>query len=535
MEIENEKLTSVVEELKELNGLNDFQLEATLEMSSHIDTLQGNLIHIFSGVSDLLEEFIKSVPAAVMSGFDALIDFEKTQERLRSREEETDQQKEDAEEEQCKSKGKEPKKVSSKFAEGMEDPFSGLLDGIVVTLGDVMMIVGRIVGAVKSFGGLLLSGLKLLLRGLTAPFTLIIAGITAIVLGIDQAISDFMSMEGDISDKIMAGIFGFIDGILKIVTIPLDMIKNGASWILEQLGFEEISKVLDSFSFTDFVDEITDSVLEVYMKLKNWLVSKISGIAAPVLRFLGFEETADSLEKVSSEYANRDEAKQIADMSKKEETSEGLFGWFKNRETKSSAKVSRNGRSSTRRENSDVSNSSSSVNENTNINGSISSSNENNVSAMNNSSNQNNVSAVNMQGNQYSTFHNISSNSVTGTPGTVKTSSGTILTALNPYSVPNQNTSFSSSSANHTSTALYEGSVSRSNDRQDLSNQMISEQNRLETTRNNFASSSSNNNTVAVSAPSTTVNTTNISSGNPSSPYDKGDRTHVRRGRYRNY
>ena len=140
-----------------------------------------------------------------------------------------------------------------------------------------------------------------------------------------------------------------------------------------------------------------------------------------------------------------------------------------------------------------------------------------------------------MQENQYSTFHNISSNSVTGTPGTVKTSAGTIQTALNPYSVPNQNTSFSSSSANYTSTALYEGSVSRSNHRQDLSNQMISEQNRLETTRNNFASSSSNNNTVAVNAPSTTVNTTNISSGNPSSPYDKGDRTHVRRGRYRNY
>jgi hypothetical protein len=48
----------------------------------------------------------------------------------------------------------------------------------------------------------------------------------------------------------------------RLITMPLDLLKNGISWIAEKLGFDEFSAVLDSFSFTGLFDKLVDGPLK---------------------------------------------------------------------------------------------------------------------------------------------------------------------------------------------------------------------------------------------------------------------------------
>jgi hypothetical protein len=43
-----------------------------------------------------------------------------------------------------------------------------------------------------------------------------------------------------------------------LYAIPLDMLKDLLSWIAEKLGFSEVAKVLDSFSFVDLFNKATE-------------------------------------------------------------------------------------------------------------------------------------------------------------------------------------------------------------------------------------------------------------------------------------
>jgi hypothetical protein len=45
--------------------------------------------------------------------------------------------------------------------------------------------------------------------------------------------------------------------VKDFIYIPLDMLKDLTSWIAEKLGFSEVAKVLDSFSFVDLFDKAT--------------------------------------------------------------------------------------------------------------------------------------------------------------------------------------------------------------------------------------------------------------------------------------
>ena len=56
-------------------------------------------------------------------------------------------------------------------------------------------------------------------------------------------------------------IVGFFGGVLDgLIFGMLDLVKDGISWIAGFLGFEEVEKFLDSFSFSDMFNEFLDDI-----------------------------------------------------------------------------------------------------------------------------------------------------------------------------------------------------------------------------------------------------------------------------------
>jgi hypothetical protein len=72
-------------------------------------------------------------------------------------------------------------------------------------------------------------------------------------------------------EKIFDGLLGGITKMIKgIFIVPLDLLKDGVSWLAEKMGFEEFSKVLDSFSFTDLFDKMVTKIGEIINGIANW-------------------------------------------------------------------------------------------------------------------------------------------------------------------------------------------------------------------------------------------------------------------------
>jgi hypothetical protein len=72
------------------------------------------------------------------------------------------------------------------------------------------------------------------------------------------AIDGFKGTDGNIVQKILGGLGGAIKGFMKLVTVPLDLVKSLISWIAGKFGFTEFEKLLDGFSFTELFGKAVD-------------------------------------------------------------------------------------------------------------------------------------------------------------------------------------------------------------------------------------------------------------------------------------
>ena len=84
-------------------------------------------------------------------------------------------------------------------------------------------------------------------------------------------------------DYIEAGIKGIIKGLGRLVTMPLDLLKDGISWIAGKLGFDQVEGMLDKFSFTELFDKMVDGVAEIVKKIFMFPVAVAAGGKAAVL------------------------------------------------------------------------------------------------------------------------------------------------------------------------------------------------------------------------------------------------------------
>jgi hypothetical protein len=149
------------------------------------------------------------------------------------------------------------------------------------------MITGLFTGLMT-----MLSPIVAALAPILLPIAAIAAAVTALVSGIMSFIDGFKNQEGTLLDKIFGGVAGFIKGIMKILTIPLDWIKDLISGILGFFGFDGAAEILDSFSFTDIFGSMIDAVKDFVIGLKDGIVDAIVGFASKLnpLNWFGDDE-----------------------------------------------------------------------------------------------------------------------------------------------------------------------------------------------------------------------------------------------------
>ena len=114
-------------------------------------------------------------------------------------------------------------------------------------------IISKFFGALKSFFSVFMTiGSKLLI-----PLQIVIG----LFAGIKGAFKGFTEFEGNFVEQAIAGGFGAIKGIINsLIMMPLDLLKDGVSWIAGKLGFEGFAEILDGFSFTGLFTSLLDGI-----------------------------------------------------------------------------------------------------------------------------------------------------------------------------------------------------------------------------------------------------------------------------------
>ena len=300
-------LADVVQELKESNETSSLQVEFQVETAAGIEKLNETIASLVG----VLTSFAVAFPQVVLGGFQDLINSDENIYQKEKKDEDTRQKiksrKGDGEEEKSV-----PQKIKGSFTEEfsnakdtkLTDP-NGLFGGVIKTMQEIAGVAGAFAGNFMKVIGIFKTGLVFLgnsLMGLfsaiTLPMVAIAAAVGALVLGVMNFIEDFKGQEGSLTDKIIAGFFGFADGIFKLLTVPLDWIKSLISTIAEFFGFDGAAEVLDSFSFTDIFDGFTDSVRDWVIGLKDTLVEAITSfVPSGILKFFGFDAGGEKEEK----------------------------------------------------------------------------------------------------------------------------------------------------------------------------------------------------------------------------------------------
>lgn len=201
------------------------------------------------------------------------------------------------------------------FIGGIAKIFSGVT-GFIKTIGaslgliDTTMDVGKAVGPItKAFQGI---GRFIGTLGKLVPFASKLPGINLIFAIID-IFKGFKAGEEEYGG-ILGGIVGSVEGLLKgFIGMPLDLLKKGISFILEKMGFTQVSEALDKFSFTELIGNLVGGIVDFF---KNF-VSNVKKIINAILSKFGFGEK--SVADMTPEEQEK-ERKKLADTSKSSPT-----------------------------------------------------------------------------------------------------------------------------------------------------------------------------------------------------------------------
>jgi len=330
----------VVSELKELNGTSEITLEAQFETKDEISALEKVLV-----------SFMNSIPAAILAGFQDLINANEdiykkekkdsdTRDKIKGRKgDDGDGEKEGF-----------AQKIKGSFKKGFEedqkttlseDVFGGTLKKIeeISNLagawsGRIMKVLSALRVGLVAFGGALSSlftGLMTMLAPiaaavapLLAPIALIAAGVTALVMSVQGFLDGFQSQEGTLLDKIFGGIAGFVKGFMKILTIPLDWMKDILSGILDFFGFDGAAEALDSFSFTELFGGLVDSIKEFVIGLKDLIWEKIKAVGNSIKSFFGFGDDEDEETNAKAEAESDKKEEEIKKEKEEESNKRGM-------------------------------------------------------------------------------------------------------------------------------------------------------------------------------------------------------------------
>ena len=206
-----------------------------------------------------------------------------------------------------------------------------LFSDYTVEMGTISAVVGtwaivKIVGIVTKLGAAftaIAAGLTAIggVIGLGAAATgavivAIVAGILLTAKGLYDAFKSFMDTfkeTGSIMESIkQAG----IEFVSTIIGLPLDLLKNLTSYLLEKLGFEDIAAKLDSFSFegliNGFLQNVSDFISNMFTAAiaaftpSDAFIERITGIYDDLVGFFTSipDTVGQKIEDIRSFFAN---------------------------------------------------------------------------------------------------------------------------------------------------------------------------------------------------------------------------------------
>jgi hypothetical protein len=174
-------------------------------------------------------------------------------------------------------------KIKSFFNIFSNSPIVKVVGGVFDVAKKLFGVFGDVFNGIKSgfsagakLGGTLgklLKGVGRLLVGLGKIFGLPLT----IILGIYGAITGFISgfKEGGIIGGIKGALVGIFDSLIGGL---LDLIKDGISWVAGALGFENVEKALDGFSFTGLFKQFLDFTFGIAETIGGFIGSLFSNI-----------------------------------------------------------------------------------------------------------------------------------------------------------------------------------------------------------------------------------------------------------------
>lgn len=160
----------------------------------------------------------------------------------------------------------------TKGLKGAKDGVKGVGKGvgfITKTLGPIGKAIANISKLAFKFGRAL------------GKFFVPIAAIIAIFDTVRGAFEGWTNTEGNFFMKAIGAWFGAVEGLLNsVIGGLLDLLKDGISWVLGKLGFENAANFLDSFSFQDIISKIVNAVKDGLFAVIDFFGSAASKVGS---------------------------------------------------------------------------------------------------------------------------------------------------------------------------------------------------------------------------------------------------------------
>lgn len=169
------------------------------------------------------------------------------------------------------------------FFKGIGSKISSLF-GKSGTFGKVFGVISKGFAPIAKFA----SGFGSVLGKLFLPIT--------VIMGIVDTVTGFM--DGFETGGLLGGVMGAIKGLFNgLIMKPLDLLKDGVSWIASKLGFENFSEMLDSFSFEGMFSGMVDSLTNILKGVGEWFSDKVDWVKG----LLGMETSKEEAEREAQE------------------------------------------------------------------------------------------------------------------------------------------------------------------------------------------------------------------------------------------
>ena len=259
MDAQFETIEGTFESLEEVNG-NAMDL-----MSQTLLRIEGILLTFLDVIPATIEIASQNQIATALDLSDADLDAEALAAKKNKRNKDPEGEDE-----------KKGSKFLSEFNKGKEGAGEGGVEGLLDSFLPISALMGGLGAAFGTMTAVIIPLIPVILG--------VAAAIGAVVYGLMQAFDYFNAKEGSFGDKLLAGIEGFFQGILKVVTLPLDLLKDGLSWLATAILGEGnfVTDFLESFTIFDSLSAIVSD----FFSLVGDIVDLFVDIADSVGGFL---------------------------------------------------------------------------------------------------------------------------------------------------------------------------------------------------------------------------------------------------------